>query len=158
MADIGDQPTPSSYFHLYDVLNAPQDKAPLAAFDALTGGDQTIQMVSYNVIDAHGSVTGKFMPGQCNFDPVALLRPMDVSSSILYKMLLNGINGLLERKNFSVSMFAGDSTLLCWWNLYNALPTKLDGFSFNEHTESNYTDFEIYFQAESIDLHFPPET
>jgi phage tail-like protein len=157
MSDIKDQPNPSSYFTLYDVLSPAPPETALASFDALTGGDQTISLVTYKVIDPNGSVTTRFMPGQTSFDPVALLRPMDFSSSLLYKMLYAGILGKLQRKNYSVSMFDGTGTILAWWNLYNALPSKLDGFSFNEHTESNYTDFEIYFQAESIDLHFPPD-
>lgn len=161
MPGLTDQPTPAAQFALYDVLN-PDPKTPyLASFDNMTGGDQSISMVTYNVIDEKGMVTTRVMPGQTTFEPVALLRPVDASSVGMYKLLADAILGKCLRKNYSVSMNDANGDPLAWWNLYNALPTKLDGFSFNgkiagpDGTGVSYTDFEIYFQAESIELVFP---
>jgi len=161
MSPLTDQPTPAAQYSLYDLLN-PSPKTPyLASFDALTGGDQSISMVTYNVIDEKGMVTTRVMPGQTTFEPVALLRPVDASSVGMYKLLAEAILGKCIRKNYSVSMNDSQGNPAAWWNLYNALPTKLDGFSFNgriagpDGTGVYYTDFEIYFQAESIEFVVP---
>jgi phage tail-like protein len=159
--DIGNEPTPSAQYTLYDVLSPAPKSAMLAEFDALTGGDQTISMVTYNIIDEKGMVTTRFMPGQTTFSPIQLLRPMDLSSAAMYQLLSAAILGKCVRKNYSVSMNDSQGNPVAWWNLYNALPTKLDGFSFNGKIAGesgagvNYTDFEITFQAEAIDITFP---
>jgi phage tail-like protein len=162
--DPGQDPALNCYFTLYDVLdeNFTNTRA-LANFSALTGGDQKISLVTYNVIDPKGNVTTKSMPGQTTFAPVVLLRPMDAYANSLNDKLKDAIQGKLQtlRKNYSVVMFnvetVGDArvaTPAVYWHLINAIPSVLDGFSFNARTESNYVDFEITLQAESIEVVF----
>lgn len=159
--EIDSQPTPAAQFSLYDVISPAPKDALLAEFDALTGGDQTLSMVTYNIIDKNGGVTTRVMPGQTTFGPVALLRPMDLSSASMYKLLRDAIEGKCLRKNYSVSMNDANGNPVAWWDLINALPIKLDGFSFNgklggaDGVGVNYTDFEITFQAEDIKISFP---
>jgi len=149
------QVTPQSSFGLYDVISPAPSNAYLASFDAVTGGDQTISMVTFNIIDSLGNVTTRVMPGQTTFAPVALLRPVDISSKKLYDLLLESIAGKCRRKNYSISMNDAQGNAVVWWDLINAIPIKVDGFSFNGKIAGagagvNYTDFEISFQAEII--------
>lgn len=149
------EPTPKAQFALYDILKKVPNKL-LAEFDMLTGGDQTISMVSYNVIDALGNVTTKYIPGQTSFDPVVLLKAMDVSSVEMYERFRAAFDGKLKtlRQNYSISLNDSNGKALVWWHLINAIPTKIDGFDFNMRTEAEYTDFEISLQAEEIRIEF----
>jgi phage tail-like protein len=148
-------PNPASYYALYEMGKLDD---PLAYFDSLTGGDQTIALVTYNVIDEKGNVTTKFMPGQTTFEPVVLLRAMDQFSKEMKDRFVDSVMGKLKksRQNYSVLMFDGDANPVVWWHLFNAIPSKIDGFSFNSKTEAYYTDFELTLQAESIAIQFEP--
>jgi phage tail-like protein len=148
-------PTPTSQYTLYEMVN----KKPgpiLGHFDSLTGGDQVISMVKYNVIDKDGNVTTKYMPGQTTFEAVELLRPMDAVAQEVYLLFFDAILGKVKtlRKNYSVSMNDANGNPLVWWNLINALPTKVSGFSFNEHVEAEYTSFEISLIPEAVEIIF----
>jgi len=149
------EPTPVSQFTLYDILDG-KPNAVIAEFDTLTGGDQTISLVTYNISDDKGNVTTRFMPGQTTFSPVVLLRAMDMGSIGMYKKLRAAIDGKLKslRRDYSVSMNDSQGNAVVWWHLKNALPTVLDGFMFNMRTENNYTDFELTIQAEFIEVEF----
>lgn len=144
------EPTPSSQYSLYDMI----DNSVLAHFDMLTGGNQVISMVKYNIIDNLGNVTTKFMPGQTTFEPMLLLRAVDVAIDKVYKKFYDAKWGKLktQRQNYSVSMNDANGGALVWWHLENALPIKISGFDFNMKTESKYTDFEITLQAEYIEI------
>jgi phage tail-like protein len=148
-------PTPSSYYGVADIGN----ENKMCFFDSLTGGDQKISMVQYNVADAIGNVTTKFMPGQTTFEPVTLLRAMDLYSTDLNILFQKSIAGMLKsvRRNFSIYMFDWDGTPLVWWHLIEAVPLSISGFSFNAKTENNYTSFELSLQAESIYIEFADE-
>jgi phage tail-like protein len=146
-------PNPASYYALFEMGK----DDPLAYFDSLTGGDQTIEMVTYNVMDTQSNqVTTKFMPGQTTFAPLTLLRAMDFYSEEMKNRFADSILGKLKkvRLNYSVKMFDGDGKAIVWWNIFNAIPTKISGFSFNSKTESSYTSFELTLQAEFIEIIF----
>jgi len=147
-------PHPASY---YELLEMGSDD-PLAQFDSMTGGDQTISLVTYNVIDAKGNVTTKYMPGQTSFKEVTLLRAMDSLSKDMKDRFVDAVVGRLKkvRQNYSVRWFDGQGESLVWWHLYNAVPSAISGFSFNAPKEAYYTDFELTLQAESIVIQFEP--
>jgi hypothetical protein len=151
------EPTPKGQFSLYDLVDAP--KAPLAHFDTLTGGEQVISMVKYNVMDDAGNVTTKFMPGQTSFEPMVLLRSMDVMAKQLNLQFQEAVLGKIKglKRNLSVSMNDSNGKPLVWWHLNNVLPLKISGFDFNMTTEAEYTSFEITLQAESIVIEFESE-
>jgi len=151
------EPTPKGQFTLYDFVVSPSNV--IGHFDMLTGGDQAISMVKYNVIDDKGNVTTKFIPGQTSFEPMVLLRSMDLISEQIYKKFYAAVEGQLKniRKNYSVSMNDAKGNPLIIWDLANALPTKVSGFSFNMTTEAEYTSFEITLQAELITVTFLPQ-
>ena len=147
---------PKAQFSLYDVVaHKPAAKA-FAEFQALTGGEQTVSLVTYKTSDSLGNVTTHYMPGQTAFAPVKLLRPMDAYAKEIYLKMKAAIDGNLKdlRRDYSVSMNNAIGKPLVFWHLINAVPSKLGGFSFNMTTESNYTDFEISLQAEIIVVEF----
>ncbi len=147
---------PKAQFSLYDVVaHKPAAKA-FAEFQALTGGEQTISLVTYKTSDSLGNVIAHYMPGQTTFAPVKLLRPMDAYSKEIYVKMKAAIDGNLKdiRRDYSVSMNDSIGKPLVFWHLLNALPSMLGGFSFNMTTESNYTDFEVTLQAEEIVVEF----
>lgn len=148
-------PHPASYYALYDMIDK---NNPLAYFDSLTGGNQVVSMVTYNVIDGKGNVTTKVMPGQTTFEPVTLLRAVDIFSKEVKDRFYESVAGKLKtlRNNYSVCMFDGNGDPVVWWHLFNAVPTSITGFSFNSKTAEYYTDFEITLQAESIFMQFEP--
>lgn len=145
-------PHPASY---YELLEMGSDD-PLAQFDQLTGGDQTISLVTYNVIDDKGNVTTKYMPGQTTFKEVTLLRAMDSFSEEVKNRFVASVMGKLKtsKQNYSIRWFDGEGNSLVWWHLYAAIPSAITGFSFNAKTEAYYTDFELTLQAESIEIVF----
>ena len=145
-------PSPSSYYALVDV--GPDKET--CFFDSLVGGDRKISLVQYNVMAPAGGVTTKFMPGQTSFEPVTLLRAMDKHDDALNKIFVDAVNGVYKkiRRNFSIYMFDWNGEPLVWWDLIDAVPVSITGFSFNSKTENNYTDFEITLQAESINVYF----
>lgn len=156
MADEStDYPHSAAYYELIEM-----DKAgdPLGQFDSMTGGEQTISMVAYNVMDDKGNVTTKYMPGQTSFKEVTLLRAMDSLSKEMKDRFVASVMGKLKqvRTNYTVRWFDGEGKSLVWWHLMNAVPSAISGFSFNAPKEAYYTDFEITLQAENIIIQFEP--
>jgi phage tail-like protein len=145
-------PHSASYYELLE-MGKPD---PLGQFDSMTGGDQTISMVAYNVMDDKGNVTTKYMPGQTSFKEITLLRAMDSLSKEMKNRFVDAVMGRLKtvRQNYSVRWFDGDGKSLVRWDLINAVPSAISGFSFNAPKEAYYTDFELTLQAESIEIVF----
>jgi phage tail-like protein len=151
------EPTPSSQYTLYEMVT--KESSPvLGHFDSLTGGDMVISTVKYNVMDDKGNVTTKYMPGQTSFEPIELLRSMDVVAEEMKDKFYEAVDGKLKtlRKNYSVSMNDANGNALVWWHLSNALPVKVSGFSFNEYAEAEYATFELHLQPESVLIEFDP--
>ena len=146
------EPTGSFQYTLYELVK----KSPhfIAGFDSLTGGEQVISTVSYDVIDASGNVTTKFMPGQTSFSPISLLRPIDKGIIDINDKFMDAVSGKLKtlRKNYSISMNDSTGKPVLWWHLFNAIPIKISGFDFNMAKEHSYTDFIVDLQAESIEM------
>lgn len=147
-------PTPASQYALLDMVAG---NNPLVYFDTLTGGDQTIETITYKVRDPQsGLVITKSMPGQTSYKPITLLRALDPTDEDMKKKFMDSVNGLVKkvRTNYTVQMFDGAGTMLVHWNLINAIPVGISGFSFNSKTEAYYTDFELTLQAETIEIVF----
>jgi phage tail-like protein len=155
MAEIEDGT--KSFYAVYDgFYKKGQMKNALANFDSLTGGDQKIAMIPFTQVFADGSSTTKYIPGQISFEPITLLRGFDVQVEDLYNWFADTAAGKFNavKKNISIAMIDMTGDPLVVWNLENALPTAISGFSFNQHAEAYYTDFELTLQAELITM--PP--
>jgi len=151
--------TAETHYLMYDAkYNAP-GKRVLEQFQSMTGGDMTIAMVTYNVMDANGNVTTKFMPGQTSFAPINLSRPMDSISSDLHDWFIEAVQGKVKdaRINCSIAMFdpSDAKQLRVIWDLENVVPTAIPGFSLSSVTKTVSTSFKLVIQAENIIVTFP---
>lgn len=154
------QVMPTCYFALYDVLASdsfPPESNFVANFDNLTGGDQEIGMIAYKQVDANGVATAMYMPGQVSYKPVTLLRAFDGKTMEMYNKFKAAVEGRLlqVRENFSIVMIDYEGGPQMVWNLYNAIPSAITGFQFNQHVGEYYTSFEISFQPERIEMVIP---
>jgi hypothetical protein len=151
----------NAYFTLYDFYQSsipPAGDGTLGSWDNLTGGDMTVSQIAYKIVSEEGIAGVKYLPGMTTYSPVQLLRSADFGTGEMvdkFKMISN-LN-LNVRGNYSVVMYDGNKPHkpVIMWNLINAIPTKVDGFSFNEHTGENYTTYEITLQPEYIEIVFP---
>jgi phage tail-like protein len=145
-------PVPGYKYRVLDALG----KA-IASFDELTGGDVELSTISYTQVMASGEVITRHIPGQVKYAPVTLLRAVDIESKSTLALFEKTRAGKLSdvRQNFTVEMIGnkGDAVLVRW-DLINAVPTKITGFSFNEYSEAYYTTLEITLQAEEIIMTF----
>jgi phage tail-like protein len=147
-----------SYYAVYDGFYKEEDaKDALANFDSLTGGDQTIAMIPYTQVFADGSSTTKYLPGQISFEPIVLLRGFDAQVPDLYNWFSDTAAGKFNevKKNISIVMIDREAGPQVIWDLENAIPTTISGFSFNQNPQVNYTDFELTLQAELITMRIP---
>jgi len=153
-------PTSIAYFTLYDFYQAtvPNEAGPgtLGSWDNATGGDMTVSQISYKVVSEEGVAGVKYLPGMTTYTPIQLLRAMDMGSGEMVQKFqkISNLN-LNVRGNYSIVMINAVGKPQAMWNLINAIPTKIDGFSFNEHTGENYATFEITLQPEYIEIVFP---
>ena len=126
----------------------------LGYFSFMAGGSMTISTISYDVMDIKGYVTTKFMPGQISFDPISLSRPLDNVSQVLYDWFVQAEKGILKdlRKDCSLAKinFKGEFEVI--WDLIQAMPVAIPGFSYNSYRGSQSTKFKIKLQVEDIDI------
>lgn len=155
--DIAIYPPLGSSYALFEMYKT---NHPMAYFDSLSGGDQTIALVTYNVIDPMGHVTTKYMPGQTTYAPVTLLRSMNKFSEEVNQRFVNSFMGKLkvERQNYSICLFDGQKNELVWWHLLNAIPSRIGGFRLSGKEAASYAEFELTLQPESIYIQFGTRT
>jgi phage tail-like protein len=147
-----------AYFAVYDgYYEEEKPKDAIANFDSLTGGDQTIAMIPYTQVFEDGGSTTKYLPGQVSFEPIVLLRGFDELVPDLYKWFSDSAAGKFHevKKNMSIVMIDREAGPQVIWDLENVIPTAIAGFSFNQTTETSYTDFEVTLQAELITMRIP---
>ena len=150
--------TSDNFYAIYDIAGIDLKDAPdtdaLGVFNFMAGGDMTISTISYDVMDLHGFVTTKFIPGQISFSPISLSRPLDNISQKLYEWFFQAEWGLMSelRKNYSLAKInrLGDFEVI--WDLINVIPVAVPGFSYNSVRGSASTKFKLKLQAENIDI------
>jgi len=153
-----EDPTPKFLFSVRDVVNGKD----IGQFSKVTGGEMTVSMVSYNHLLEHGGSVTRYFPGHTTYAPIKLSRPMDRDCKYIYERLRDSVSGKIAvtRTNFSITMleFEPGSTAKCRdkiiWNLYNALPTAVSGFNFDQQAGTEYASFEVTFQADNIEVQF----
>jgi phage tail-like protein len=137
-------------YRLFDALgNA------VGVFDELTGGDMEISTISYTQVLESGEAITRHIAGRTKYSPVSLVRAIDNESQPTYTLFDKTRAGMLKavRQNFTVEMIGkGGKAALVRWDLVNAIPIKLSGFSFNDKTEAYYITVEIELQPEEIIL------
>jgi phage tail-like protein len=161
-----EEATPGYLYKLYDYPRWPlprhrsrspiNKKSLVACFDELTGGELEIATIPYSFVTDTGQSYTRHMSGRTSYSPVTLLRAVDVESQQLYRWFREASLG--RRKglphHLSITMMDLRGNDLVYWDMINAIPTKLGGFSFNQHVEKYYVSVELTIQAEEIIIHF----
>jgi phage tail-like protein len=145
-------------YDVYDVTDVSTGKVLLGQFLSMTGGNMTMSPISYNVINASGLVTTKFIPGQVTYGPVFLSRTLDAISWDLSKWFDKFAAGIIEKKNITIVQLDKDdvNTPLATWDLINAVPIAQPGFSYNSYRGSSSTKYKLTLQAEEIKFAYLP--
>ena len=156
MSDNEDDLNLISYYAVYDVFEDKgiRKKRFIANFDKLTGGEMQVTMIPYTQVLESGMTLTQFIPGQIKYTPVLLLRGFDSKCQEIYTWFQSGPAGKLKNgyKNISITAIDGKGDARVTWNLINAYPLSITGFSFNQHVEAYYSDFEITVQPEYIEM------
>jgi phage tail-like protein len=141
--------SPVFIFSVRDVSNK-----EIGQFSKLTGGEMTVSMISFNQVFEYGGSVTRYFPGHTTFAPVKLARALDSSCKPIYDNLWDSVTGSITvvRTNFSIAMIDHQGNEKIIWNLYNAVPTAISGFNFNQETGTQYADFEVTIQAEHIEM------
>ncbi len=131
-------------------------------FTKMIGGNMKIDMISYDVMGTDGNVTTKFIPGQISYSPFRLECIMSNVVVELYDWFKLSVEGNMEdlRKNCSIAQFIKERGVgakpLIIWNLENAIPVALPGFSYHAYQKTESAKFKMEIQAESITIEIPP--
>ena len=145
-------------YNFYDALDG--KGTSYGSFSGLYGGDMTISMISYNTIGENGGVLTKYLPGQVTYAPIKLTGTMSDDMAEFEKWFNQAVEGNFKklRRNCSIAQFkkvAGGTEQLVIWNLINAIPIALPGFSYNSYQRIASTSFKVLLQTEEIDIVYP---
>lgn len=141
---------PLDVFYTLDV-----NHTRLASFDALSGGDVEISVVKHNVVYESGEYITMALPGPTQYAPVVLERGYG-NTKELYNWFVLANTGKISaaRKNVTITLNIpkdGAFVPLVSWNLINAWPCKISGFSSNQDNTARMARFSITLIAESIE-------
>lgn len=141
----------------YVVLDFPL-MTVMAEFEELTGGDIKQELIPYTFVDKDGMAIKKYSLGATSYQPIKLTHALNSNGQALNNWLNLAVGGQLKaaRKNITIIMLDLDQKPIVKWNLTNALPTEISGFSFNQHLQANayYICHELSIQAERIEMQF----
>jgi len=116
-------------------------------------------MMPYTSVDKNGVAVTKFVPGASSYSPIILVHALNVEGQALNDWFVLASQGKTKdaRKNINITMLSYDSRQpMVVWDITNALPISISGFSFNQHTKGGlyYVCQELTIQAEYIEMHF----
>lgn len=152
---MGSDGNPSYLYSVYDV----PAKKTIAEFEELTGGEMKVAMMPYTSVDKNGIAVTKFVPGATSYSPITLVHALNVEGQALDNWFVLASQGKTKdaRKNINITMLDYKTRKpMIVWDIINALPVSITGFSFNQHTKGGlyYVCQELTIQAESIDMKF----
>ena len=142
-------------YELYDVSKT------YGTFTGLTGGDMKLSMTSYNVMNHNGEVTTRLIPGQISYSEINLSCAMSDIVPELTDWFLQAKSGNMKglRRNCSIAHLkqtdGGKIEAAVTWELINALPVSLPGFSFSAYLGTSSTTFKLKLQVEEILITYP---
>ncbi len=151
---MSDEVNPSYLYAVYDVPKM----AKMAEFEELTGGEMKVSMMPYTSVDKNGIAETKYIPGITTYSPITLVHALNIEGQALNEWLKKAMDGKLKdaRKNINIVMVDMTGKLIVKWDISNAIPTNIGGFSFNQHTKGGlyYVCHELTIQAERIEMQF----
>lgn len=144
--------------YLYTVLDFPT-MTKMAEFESLTGGETKVAMIPYTCVDKNGVCETKYVSGPTTYSPIVLVHALNIDGQALNNWLVMATKGDRKSalKNLNIIMLDITSKKkIVTWNLINALPAGISGFSFNQHTQGGlyYTCHELTINVERIEMIF----
>jgi phage tail-like protein len=143
--------------YLYSVYDVPK-MTKLAEFESLTGGEIKVAMIPYTTVDKNGVAETKYVSGPTSYSPIVLVHALNVEGQALndWLVLASAGNRKSALKNINIVMLDMTGKKIVTWDLINALPAGISGFSFNQHTQGGlyYTCHELTLNVERIEMHF----
>lgn len=143
--------------YLYAVYDVPKMEK-LAEFEELTGGEMKVSMVPYTSVDKNGFAETKYIPGTTTYSPITLAHALNTEGQALNDWLKLAAQGKLKdaRRHINIAMVDMTGKPIVKWDIINALPSGIGGFSFNQHTKGGlyYVVQELTIQAERIEMSF----
>jgi phage tail-like protein len=145
-----DQNPLNIHYSLIDVVS----NTELGVFDSLSGGDVETKTLKFNTVYSTGEHRTILVPGPTQYSPVVLERGLGRTKD-LYNWFVLANNGNLSsaRKNVTIkynAFISGVYTSLVEWNLINAWPSKIAGFSGTQEGSPRTARFSITLVAEKI--------
>jgi phage tail-like protein len=151
---MAESANPSYLYKIEDVSN----NSKIAEFEELTGGEMKIAVMPYTCADSNGVSVTKYIPGITSYAPITLVHALNVEGQALSDWLKQVIQGKVKdaRKHILISMLDSQAKAIVTWDLINAIPTGISGFSFNQHTKGGlyYVCQELTLQVEYIEMKF----
>ena len=151
---MSEEASPSYLYAVYDFPTM----LKMAEFEELTGGDMKVAMLPYTIVDKNGISETKYVPGATSFEPIILVHALNIEGEALNNWFKLASEGKLKdaRKHLNIVMLDMQAKPIVKWDITNALPTGIGGFSFNQHTKGGlyYVCQELTIQAERIEMSF----
>lgn len=147
--------TTDKHYRFYDATTS------YGTFTSLTGGDMKISMIPYTVVGVNGSPVEKYLPGQISYAPINMSCPFSNVVMELKDWFQLAAEGNYDnlRRNCSITQYTMNILPapydLLTWELINAVPVALPGYSYNSTRGTSSTKFKIAIQAEEIRITFP---
>jgi phage tail-like protein len=143
--------------YLYTVYDFPTMNK-MAEFESLTGGEIKVAMIPYTCVDKNGVSETKYVTGATTYSPIVLVHALNLDGQALNNWLVLASTGDRKKalKNINIVMLDMTGKKIVTWDLINALPSGISGFSFNQHTQGGlyYTCHELTINVERIEMHF----
>ena len=127
-------------------------------FTGISGGEMSISMVPYTVVDHQGVPTERYIPGQISFAPITLTCALsDVVKELIDWFMLSATQDYTQNlaRNCSIGIFRKiePEKYLLRWDLIKAIPTTLPSvYSYNAYVASSSVKFKLTLQAEDIKI------
>ena len=119
-------------------VDVSDNNTDVAYFRAVSGGKMSITLIEHNVVYSGGGSSTLFIPGPTSFEPITLYQGV-TNDTTLWDWWTQVTQGKSVRRNLTINAYRGDSlTTVATWNLTNAWPLEISGFSFDVDSGSPY--------------------
>jgi hypothetical protein len=127
-------------------------------FTGISGGDMSISMVPYTIVDQNGVPTERYIPGQISFAPITLTCALSDVVKELIDWFMLSVNQDYSKdlaRTCSIGIFrkAEPGKYLLRWDLIRAIPSGMPSvYSYNAYTASSSVKFKLTLRAEDIKI------
>jgi phage tail-like protein len=154
------QAIPNNYFKVVDMPGS-QFSCEYGYFTSCTGGDLSNEMIPFTSLVENAAgvlfLTKQRIPGQTAYSAINLSRELgSAPSQDFYDWYIEATTKFSKDALRNITIVAIDrkGKEQIRWHLFNALPTQLKGFSYNQYRGTSSRKFKVTLQAEYIELEY----